>query len=120
MNFSLLNEKYISDSFQPYGDDFGDDSVASKIESVVTDPRFAPLMQDNLENLPPAFVLTCEYDPLRDDGLLYVRRLEEAKVKVTHVHLPSAIHGAYSFASLKLKTGEKTAQSMKEFLRKNV
>ena len=121
VNYSLLNEKCIGDSFQPYEDDFGDDNVWSKIESVVTDPRFAPLMQDNLENLPPAFVLTCEYDPLRDDGLLYVRRLEEAKVKVTHVHLSSGIHGVYSFASfLKLKTGEETAQSMKEFLRKHV
>ncbi|MBA4707197.1 alpha/beta hydrolase [Aquitalea aquatica] len=39
------------------------------------DPRLAPLMEANLQGLPPAFVAVAEYDPLRDDGLCYVQRL---------------------------------------------
>ncbi len=40
------------------------------------DPRLAPLAASNLAALPPSFVAVAEYDPLRDDGLRYVQRLQ--------------------------------------------
>ena len=44
------------------------------------DPRLAPLAAPSLSGLPQAFVAVAEFDPLRDDGQLYVERLRAADV----------------------------------------
>lgn len=47
----------------------------------IMNPSFAPLMQSNLSALPSALVITCEFDVLRDEGIIYARRLEQAGVR---------------------------------------
>jgi acetyl esterase len=47
---------------------------------------------------PAAFVVTAEYDPLRDDGLAYAERLRSVGVQVTAVHYDSMMHGFVSLA----------------------
>ena len=47
-------------------------------------PMFAPLFGENLTGLTPAYINTCQYDVLRDDGYFYAKRLGDAKVKVKH------------------------------------
>ena len=54
--------------------------------------RASPLRAD-LSGLPPAFVLTAGFDPLRDEGIAYARRLREHGVAVRHRHVPDQIHG---------------------------
>ena len=49
-----------------------------------------------LKGLPPAFVLTAGYDPLRDEGRAYADRLIEAGIKTTYVNYPGTIHGFFS------------------------
>ena len=52
----------------------------------------APLRAASLANLPPAYIQTCELDPVRDDGLDYARRLLDAGVSVELYNVPGAFH----------------------------
>jgi acetyl esterase/lipase len=57
-----------------------------------TDPRVAPLRAADLSGLPPAYIVTCEFDPLRDEGNAYAAALEAAGVPVTHVQARGHTH----------------------------
>ena len=65
----------------------------------ITDPkhdvdwRASPLLHPDLSRLPPAFVLTAGYDPLRDEGLHYAQALSEAGTRTTLVCFERQIHG---------------------------
>ncbi|XP_075762531.1 arylacetamide deacetylase-like 4 [Pelodiscus sinensis] len=56
---------------------------------------FFPLLAEDaiVCQLPEAFILTCEYDVVRDDGLLYKKRLEDNGVPVTWYHAENGFHG---------------------------
>jgi acetyl esterase len=70
---------------------FWDHYLTDKSEA--TDFRAAPLLAASLHGLPRAFVVTAEYDVLRDEGLAYAKRLEEAGVEVTQVFAEGMNHG---------------------------
>jgi acetyl esterase len=60
-------------------------------------PYAAPLQARDLEGLPPATVITCGYDPLRDEGADYANRLQEDGVPVTFINYEDCIHGIVEF-----------------------
>jgi acetyl esterase len=56
-------------------------------------PHASPLRVADPSGLPPTTVLTCGFDPLRDEGRAYAERLEEAGVAVDHLAYDDQIHG---------------------------
>jgi acetyl esterase len=64
------------------------------------DWRASPLRAPSLENVAPAFVLTCGHDPLCEEGRLYAARLEREGVAVASLHLSDQTHGILNMAKL--------------------
>lgn len=57
------------------------------------DPYLFPSRAADLGSLPPALVLTAEFDPLRDEGAEYAEKLRSAGVAAEHWHLENQMHG---------------------------
>ena len=70
---------------------FHDHYIAGPLQDL--DWRASPLLRDDLAKLPPALVLTAGFDPLRDEGILYSRRLTAAGNRASHVCFERQIHG---------------------------
>jgi acetyl esterase len=68
-------------------------AVAGSDTGPAFDPYLLPLTASDLGGLPRALVMTAEFDPLRDEGIAYARRLAEAGVAVEHVHAEDQMHG---------------------------
>jgi acetyl esterase len=73
------------------------------------DPRLSPLLCKDLAGLPPAYIVTAGFDPLKDEGRDYADALDAAGVPVTYVNYPGMIHGFFSFRALIPKAREAVA-----------
>jgi acetyl esterase len=78
------------------------------------DPEMSPLRATSLSGLPPAIVVTAEYDPLRDEGVAYATRLHEAGNDVTHHHYDDMVHAFFSFVNAIPRGNEAVAQVGRE------
>jgi acetyl esterase/lipase len=66
----------------------------------LADPRISPLRAMHVAGLPPAIIHTAEYDPMRDEGNAYARRLLAAGVAVEHVCHEGMIHNFHALGAV--------------------
>ncbi|CAI5782726.1 arylacetamide deacetylase-like 4 [Podarcis lilfordi] len=83
---------------------------------------FSPLFAEDavICQLPQTYILTCEFDVLRDDGLLYKKRLEDNGVSVKWVHLANGFHAVavcFGYGNLSFPTADQIAESVVEFVK---
>lgn len=62
-----------------------------------TDPRLSPLLAEDLSGLPPAYLVTAGFDPLRDEGEDYARAMLKAGVPVVMRRQKDLVHGFVNF-----------------------
>ncbi len=76
-----------------------------------SDPRVSVLLADDLRGLPPAYVATAGFDPLRDEGNAFADRLREAGVPVVKRQHDDLIHGFVSFINLGTRFREAVSEA---------
>lgn len=79
-------------------------------------PYFAPILAKDFSGLPKALVITAEYDPLRDEGEDYGKKLKEAGIEVQIYRIKDALHGFFALG-IKYMHVEETMVLINRFLR---
>lgn len=101
----------------------GDAQLESSLLPLLLEPEISPLFVDSFADLPNTYIVTVEFDAIRDDGLLFVRRMRKETAaaaasgvgpKLAHKHYPLLIHGFMNMGPLGL-----LQRDLAEFLRKN-
>ena len=75
------------------------------------DWRVSPLRAISHSGLPPATFVHAQFDPLRDEGIMYASKLRDANVKVVELDYEDVPHGFFTFLTLNIET---TFRSIKE------
>lgn len=101
----LLTSKRVDEYLELYSSSPGD----------YTNPYFAPLCAKNLSGLPATLVITAEYDPLRDEGEEYARRLRAEGVAAECYRMPEALHGFFMLPA-RFSVVKQTHKIIREFL----
>ncbi|XP_071798441.1 neutral cholesterol ester hydrolase 1-like [Asterias amurensis] len=100
----------------------GDQELYEELRPVLMNPDFAPLMREDLQGLPEAYILTAQFDVIRDDGIIYAKRLEEAGVKVTWKNYKNGFHGMFGQqdSPLNSPSGIVADEDFMKFIRENL
>ena len=127
--YPALNNCYTEESPYKSVKENGQDYLltAVKMENYLTlyesckedrkNPYFAPLNEKDYTNLPDTLILTAEFDPLRDEGEEYGKRLKEAGNYVEIHRIPDALHGYFALG-IKFLHVQESFEIMNKFLHK--
>jgi len=95
-------------------DNFVHDYISDPQESY--DVRASPLLEDDLSQFPPSFILTAGFDPLRDQGEAFAQKLKEAGCIVKLKRYDNAIHAFFGLKDFGQK-GLEAVEDVAKFLR---
>jgi acetyl esterase len=120
-DFRLLNtpslEKYAKGYFLTKEDILWFLKHSLENEEDQLNPLASPSLASTFSDLPPALIITAEYDPLRDDGEQYGEKLKEADVPVMIIRRRGAIHGFIVPNQLNLVLADSAAALRVAFMR---
>ncbi|NWS04609.1 ADCL4 protein, partial [Motacilla alba] len=110
VNADNIPEEFKVRGYEPHKPCEFKPEVFEKVKRI-REPSLCPLFAEDtiIQQLPESFILTCEYDVLRDDGLLYKKRLEDNGVRVTWYHLEDGFHGIinlFDYCGLSFPSGK--------------
>ncbi|NXX88994.1 NCEH1 hydrolase, partial [Centropus bengalensis] len=98
LNWTSLLPSSFKKNYKPVIQTTGKAEIIQEIPALL-DVRAGPLLAENetLQLQPKTYILTCENDVLRDDGVMYAKRLQNAGVEVTLDHFDDCFHGCMIF-----------------------
>ncbi|GAA2296647.1 alpha/beta hydrolase [Nonomuraea roseoviolacea subsp. roseoviolacea] len=120
IRFQLLNEPELDDRQETWSARnftgtpwVGREAVAASwryyLGSTPATPAAAPARAADLSGLPPAYIATAEFDPNRDDDILYALRLLQAGVSVELHQWPGTFHGSQAILSAEISQRQTAA-----------
>ncbi|KAM6912363.1 neutral cholesterol ester hydrolase 1a [Xenentodon cancila] len=123
LDWTALLPQEFKKNHKPVVTEKGSHGILKKVPGFL-DTRAAPLLAEPevLAKCPRAYILTCEFDVLRDDGLMYARRLRDAGVSVTSDHYEDGFHGCFSLIAwpMDFEVGRRTVRSYINWLQNNL
>nr|XP_014346924.1 PREDICTED: neutral cholesterol ester hydrolase 1 [Latimeria chalumnae] len=123
LNWTSLLPPSFKGNYKPVLQTVGNPHVLQEVPALL-DVRAAPLIAEKevLHLLPKTYILTCEHDVLRDDGIMYAKRLEAAGVEVTHDHYEDGFHGCMIFGiwPIYFTVGARTTENYIKWLDQNL
>jgi acetyl esterase len=76
----------------------------------------ASTFNDDLSGMPDTFIITAEYDPVRDEAMVYAKKLRHANVEVTEILYPKMIHGFVQMGGV-IDQGREAIATIAEYVR---
>ncbi|KAJ7324340.1 hypothetical protein JRQ81_017360 [Phrynocephalus forsythii] len=123
LDWTFLLPSRFRKNYQPVTPAAGQAEIIQAMPALL-DVRAAPLLAERevFRLQPKTYILTCEIDVLRDDGLMYAKRLEKAGVEVTVDHFEDCFHGCMIFTSwpTNFSAGHRTRDSYIKWLSQNL
>lgn len=117
-----LQALYVNLSIDGNGLDDNDKDSKNEIpelfQQCITNPEFSPLMAPDCSVFPKTYILSAEYDTLRDESFLFQKRLAEAGVTVQNDFVAGGWHGVVSFTRINL--GQTTLSDVAQFINRNL
>lgn len=90
-------------------------------EKARLEPTASPITAQNFNGLPPAIIITAEFDPLRDEGEAYAKKLADAGVSVKSQRFTGVVHEFFGLAGAVGKAADAVkfaAEGLKEVFEK--
>ncbi|KAM7160061.1 neutral cholesterol ester hydrolase 1 [Macrochelys suwanniensis] len=123
LNWTSLLPSTFKKNYKPVIQPRGKAEIIQEIPALL-DIRAAPLLaeKETFQLQPKTYILTCENDVLRDDGIMYAKRLESAGVEVTLDHFDDCFHGCMIFTiwPTNFSSGHRTRDSYIKWLAENL
>ncbi|KAH0624162.1 hypothetical protein JD844_007612 [Phrynosoma platyrhinos] len=123
LDWTFLLPSRFRKNYKPVTPTTGKAEIIQAIPELL-DVRAAPLLAERevFRLQPKTYILTCEIDVLRDDGLMYAKRLEKAGVEVTVDHFEDCFHGCMIFTiwPTSFSAGHHTRDSYIKWLSQNL